>query len=236
MLEKGLVEDSTLSRCASISHSSRDTLTDTMEATVQMGTPKSKDPPTPIAIVGIGCRFPGGADSPEKLWQLLASGESTWSPIPKERWNSSSFFDPNPSQQGMQNSYGGHFLSSDPAAIDAGFWGLAAAECEALDPQHRVQLEVAYEAVENAGITRQDIQGSDTAVYVGTFGHDYESMLLQDTSDLPKYHMIGIGTAIAANRISYQLDLRGPSVTIGWSTGTVMGCAANTPGRYRMLW
>jgi acyl transferase domain-containing protein len=222
MLVRGMTERGTLSRCAFLSHSNRYTLTDAMEATAQMGTPKSKDPPTPIAIVGIGCRFSGGADSPEKLWQLLASGESTWSPIPKERWNSTSFFDPNPSQQGMHNSYGGHFLSSDPAAIDAGFWGLAAAECEALDPQHRVQLEVAYEALENAGITRQDVEGSDTAVYVGTFGHDYESMLLQNTSDLPKYHMIGIGTAIAANRISYQLDLRGPSVTIGQIAGTLM--------------
>lgn len=173
------------------------------------------DTPTPIAIIGIGCRFPGGADSPEKLWNLLASGRSTWSPVPADRWNDAAFFDSDPDQQGMQNSRGGHFLDQDLSAFDGAFWGLAPAECEAMDPQHRMQLEVAYEALENAGIRLQDAEGSDTAVYVATFSQDYRLMQLKDMDDVPKYHMTGTGTAIAANRISYQLNLRGPSITIG---------------------
>ena len=177
------------------------------------------DPPTPIAIVGIGCRFAGGVDSPEKLWKVLAAGESTWSLVPTDRWNNTAFFDANPEQQGMHNTLGGHFLDHDIAAFDAGFWGLAPAECEAMDPQHRIQLEVAYEALENAGITRRDVEGSDTAVYVGTFSEDYRAMQQKDMDDVPKYHTIGIGTSIAANRISYQLDLRGPSVTLGKRPG-----------------
>lgn len=173
------------------------------------------DSPTPIAVIGIGCRFPGGADSPDKLWELLASGKSTWSPVPANRWNDVAFFDADPDQQGMQNSRGGHFLHQDPAAFDAGFWGLAPTECEAMDPQQRVQLEVAYEALENAGLSLSDVEGSDTAVYVATFSNDYKSMHLQNMNYIPKYHVIGTGTAIVANRISYQLDLRGPSVTLG---------------------
>jgi len=173
------------------------------------------DPPTPIAIVGIGCRFSGVANSPEKLWELLASGKSTWSPIPADRWNNPAFFVADAEQQGMHNIRGGHFLEHDVAAFDAGWWGIAPAECEAMDPQHRIQLEVAYEALENAGIVREEIEGSDTAVFVATFTADYKSMQQKDLDDVPKYHTVGIGTGIAANRISYQLDLRGPSVTLG---------------------
>lgn len=84
-----------------------------------------------------------------------------------------------------------------------------------MDPQHRMQLEMAYEALENAGVTREKVQGSDTAVYVATFSEDYKAILAKDINDVPRYHTIGIGTSIISNRISYQLDLRGPSVTIG---------------------
>jgi acyl transferase domain-containing protein len=179
------------------------------------------DPPTPIAVIGIGCRFSGNADSPEKLWKLLASGKSTWSPVPESRWNAAAFFDANPEQQGMHNARGGHFLDHDIAAFDAGFWGLAAAECEAMDPQHRVMLEVAYEALENSGIKRQDVEGTNTAVYVATFSEDYRLIQHKDIDDVSRYHTIGVGTSIAANRISYQLDLRGPSVAIGKDVGAL---------------
>lgn len=176
------------------------------------------DPPTLIAIVGLGCRFSGAADSPDKLWEVLSGGKSTWSPVPENRWRNSAFFDADPEQQGMHNVRGGHFLEGDVAAFDANFWRLAPADCEAMDPQHRIQLEVAYEALENAGIKRQDFEGSDTAVFVATFSEDYRLMQHKDLDDIPKYHTVGIGTGIAANRISYQLDLRGPSVTIGENT------------------
>ncbi|PVH97742.1 hypothetical protein DM02DRAFT_684379 [Periconia macrospinosa] len=173
-----------------------------------------RQPPIPIAIIGIGCRFSGEATSPSKYWQLLSSRKSTWSPIPSSRWNSSAFYDANPDQQGSHNTRGGHFVAQDVAAFDAGFWGIPPAECEAMDPQHRMQLEMAYEALENAGITREEVQGSDTAVYVATFSEDYKAILAKDINDVPRYHTIGIGTSIISNRISYQLDLRGPSVTL----------------------
>jgi acyl transferase domain-containing protein len=179
------------------------------------------EPPAPIAIIGIGCRFSGGADSPEKLWKVLSEGESTWSPIPAKRWNAAAFFDANPEKQGMHNTRGGHFVEYDIAAFDAGFWGIPPAECEAMDPQHRLQLEMVYEALENAGITRQEVEGSNTAVYIATFSEDYKAIQQKDINDIPRYNTIGTGTSIAANRISYQLDLRGPSVTLGESSDLI---------------
>lgn len=83
-----------------------------------------------------------------------------------------------------------------------------------MDPQQRIQLETAYEALENAGFSLEQIRGSSTAVYVATFSRDYDRMMYKDTSDIPKYHMTGAGDAIVSNRISYILDLKGPSMTL----------------------
>jgi acyl transferase domain-containing protein len=178
-----------------------------------MSLPNMK-PPEPIAIIGLGCRFPGGANSPSKLWELLTTERSTWSPVPASRWNEEAFFHPDPDFQGMHNHRGGHFLDQDIAAFDGSFFGLAPSECEAIDPQQRVVLEVAYEALENAGIKIANIEGSDAAVFVATFSSDYDAIQQKDINDVPKYHATGIGSAIAANRISYLFDLRGPSVSI----------------------
>ncbi|KAF2797221.1 hypothetical protein K505DRAFT_399134 [Melanomma pulvis-pyrius CBS 109.77] len=168
----------------------------------------------PIAIIGIGCRFPGGANSPSKLWELLKSGRDAWTPVPPSRWNEDAFHHPDPEIQGMHNHRGGHFIDHDLAAFDAGFFGMAPAECEAMDPQHRIQLEVACEALENAGLPLENLEGSDTAVHVATFSNDYNFIQHKDVNDIPKYTSTGVGTAIAANRISYLLDLRGPSITV----------------------
>ncbi|KAJ8061328.1 hypothetical protein OCU04_010391 [Sclerotinia nivalis] len=170
--------------------------------------------PAPIAIVGIGCRFPGGASSPEKLWEVLSEGQETWSEVPEDRFNWKSFHHPDPENGGTHNHRGGHFLDSDIATFDGKFFGISPQECEAIDPQYRLQLEVTYEALENAGLSLENLRGSDTAVYVATFGNDYAGIQYRDLDTVSKYHLTGTGSTMASNQISYLLDLRGPSITL----------------------
>ncbi|TVY93276.1 Highly reducing polyketide synthase [Lachnellula willkommii] len=170
--------------------------------------------PRPIAVIGIGCRFPGGANSPEKLWEVLCEGRDTWSEVPEGRFKWKSFHHPDPEAPGAHNHRGGHFLDEDIAAFDGRFFGIPPQECEALDPQFRIQLEVTYEAIENAGLHLEHLRGSETAVYVATFGQDYAGMQDRDLDTISKYYMTGRGLAMASNRISYAFDLRGPSVTL----------------------
>ncbi|KAF4632400.1 hypothetical protein G7Y89_g5719 [Cudoniella acicularis] len=170
--------------------------------------------PIPIAIVGMSCRFPGGANDPEKLWSMLSEGRDAWSNVPESRFNWKSFHHPDPNIQGAHNQVGGHFIDQDVAAFDAKFFGVPASEAQAMDPQQRLLLEIAYEALENAGIPVESVQGSDSGVYVATFTHDYESMMGKDSNFLPKYLLTGIGQAILSNRISYVFDFKGPSITL----------------------
>lgn len=167
-----------------------------------------------IAIVGMSCRFPGGANNPEKLWRMLSEGRSAWSSVPSDRWNEDSFYHPSPDANGACNHRGGHFLDQDISTFDAGFFGIPPSEANTMDPQQRIQLESAYEALEDAGIPLMEIRGSDTAVYVAVFSHDYDYMACKDTSDMTRYHLTGLGEAITSNRISHAFDLRGPSVTL----------------------
>ena len=169
---------------------------------------------TPIAIVGIGCRFSGGANDPQKLWSLLAEGRSAWSEVPEERFKWESFYHANADVNGTLNHRGGHFLDQDIRAFDAEFFGISPIEAQAIDPQHRVQLETAYEALENAGIPMKDARGSHTSVYVAVFSRDYDHIQYSDPSQFAQYTMLGVGDAIASNRISYVFDLKGPSMTI----------------------
>ncbi|KAK3174023.1 putative PKS/NRPS-like protein biosynthetic cluster [Lepraria neglecta] len=172
--------------------------------------------PIPIAIIGIGCRLPGGVSDTEGLWDLLANGKNTWSPVPSERFNEDAFYHPNPENNGTTNHRGGHFLSQDNdlAAFDAGFFGMSAAEAQATDPQQRLLLEASYEAFENAGIPIDQVRGSDTAVYTAMFTRDYDRNIYKDPIEIPKYHATGCGEAILSNRISYFFHLNGPSMTL----------------------
>ncbi|KAL9095179.1 MAG: hypothetical protein Q9165_002435 [Trypethelium subeluteriae] len=167
-----------------------------------------------FAIVGVSCRFPGGADNPEKLWSLLTEGRDAWSDVPKERFLWESFYHPNPDINGVVNHRGGHFLKQDVSLYDPSFFGISSAEAQAMDPQQRLQLETTYEALENAGIPIQDIQGSNTAVYMAIFSRDYERLMSKDPNNIAKYHMLGTGDAILANRVSHVFDFKGPSITI----------------------
>ena len=170
--------------------------------------------PIPIAIIGIGCRFPGNVTNTETLWELLVEGRNTWTPAPAERYNEAAFYHPKPDNNGTTNHRGGHFLNQDIAAFDAAFFAISPLEAQATDPQQRLLLEVSYEVFEDAGIPIEQVNGSDTAVYVAMFTRDYDRNIYKDTSRIPKYHVTGCGEAITSNRISYTFNLKGPSMTL----------------------
>jgi acyl transferase domain-containing protein len=176
-------------------------------------------PVIPIAIIGMSCRLPGGANSPEELWSMLYEGRSGRSPVPSTRWNAEAFYHPDQNAKESLNFQSGYFLDHDISAFDARFFGIPPREANGMDPQQRLLLETTYEALENAGLPLSALKGSDTAVYVAEFTRDYDRMANKDLSQLHLLHVTGKGDAILSNRISYLLDLKGPSLTI--DTGCV---------------
>ncbi|KAK8122160.1 polyketide synthase [Apiospora sp. TS-2023a] len=181
----------------------------------------------PIAVVGMGCRFPGNATSPNNLWQMLVSGESAWSTFPEDRVNIASYFHPSGNRQGSICFSGAHFLQQDVAAFDASFFSIPTDEANATDPQQRMLLEVAVEALDSAGVDRDALRKSETGVWVGSFVKDYEQIALRDPDDSPKYGATGNGIAIMSNRISYFLDVNGPSMTIDTGCSASLVCLHN---------
>jgi thioester reductase-like protein len=166
----------------------------------------------PIAIIGIGCRFPG-ADNPEAFWQLLQNGEDAITEIPKDRWDINQYYDPEPGTPGKMSTRWGGFLEQVDQ-FDPGFFGISPREVERMDPQQRLMLEVAWEAIENAGIAPDALGGSQTGVFVGIGNYDYCRLLAQDITQTNAYDGTGNTLSIAANRLSYILNLRGPSVVV----------------------
>ncbi|KAK3399711.1 putative polyketide synthase [Sordaria brevicollis] len=176
----------------------------------------------PIAIIGMSCRFAGDVDSPSKLWDLLAEGKSAWSEIPKDRFNIDGFHHPNFEKLNGTNVIGGHFMKEDIGLFDAHFFNLSAETAAALDPQFRLQLESTYEALESAGITLQNVAGSNTSVYAGSFFRDYHESLIRDPETLPRFLLMGTGAAMASNRLSHFFDLRGPSMSVDTGCSTTL--------------
>lgn len=177
--------------------------------------PKSTDM-EPIALVGIGCRFPGGISDTKSFWELLVSKKDGIVEIPAERWNLQRFYDPEPNKPGKIYVRQGGFLQQRVDAFDALFFGIAPREAECMDPQQRLLLETSWEALEDAGIPPDSLAGSNTGVFIGAFTLDHQlTQMGSGNRDLIGAHTaIGSTMTILSNRISYVLDLRGPSMSV----------------------
>ncbi|KAJ4388088.1 hypothetical protein N0V93_008693 [Gnomoniopsis smithogilvyi] len=171
----------------------------------------------PIAIIGTACRFPGGANSPSQLWEILRNPPDLAERIPVDRFDVEGFYSQNGQYHGHANVKEGYFLTGDGVTrrFDAPFFGMSPAEAMCLDPQCRLSLETVYEALESAGLTIESLRGSDTAVYAGQMVYDYEQIVTRDSdASLGIYHASGTSHAVTSNRISYFFDWHGPSMTI----------------------
>jgi acyl transferase domain-containing protein/acyl carrier protein len=166
----------------------------------------------PIAIVGMSCRFPG-APSLEAFWELLCNGVDAIREVPPERWNAADFYAPDVAADGKMNSRWGGFID-DVDRFDPHPFRIAPREAARMDPQQRLLLELAWEALEHAGQVRSRLAGSATGVFIGIGGNDYGRMLLSDPRFIDSYTNTGNAWCIAANRLSYVFDLRGPSIAI----------------------
>lgn len=168
----------------------------------------------PIAIIGSGCRFPGNANTPSKLWELLREPRDLLSKIPADRFNAEAFFHPDPTHHGTTNVQESYFLSEDPRRFDTQFFGIQPMESDSIDPQQRMLLETVYDSISAAGLTIDGLRGSSTAVYVGLMCDDWSGILTRDWDTFPTYTATGMARSIISNRVSYFFDWHGPSMTI----------------------
>ncbi|KKY22771.1 putative lovastatin nonaketide synthase [Phaeomoniella chlamydospora] len=170
----------------------------------------------PIAIVGMGCRLPGDCSSPSKLWDFLIAKRSAQTDVPKNRWDPTNWYHPDPNRRGAIASTGGYFLSQDDSFqnFEPTFFGINPLEAATMDPQQRKLMEVVYETFESAGLGLQQIAGSLTGCFVGAFTTDYKEILSRDIEGYSSYQSSGSDTTIISNRVNYVFDLRGPSMTI----------------------
>ncbi|MEX3740787.1 sulfolipid-1 biosynthesis phthioceranic/hydroxyphthioceranic acid synthase [Mycolicibacterium porcinum] len=173
----------------------------------------STTPVTPVAVIGMSCRLPGGIDSPERLWESLLRGDDLVTEVPPDRWDADEYYDPEPGVPGRSVSKWGAFLD-DVAGFDAEFFGINERESAALDPQHRLLLETSWEAMEHAGLTREALDDSLTGVFVGLTHADYQ-MLAADAQALEAaYGFSGNNFSLASGRIAYALGVHGPALTV----------------------
>ena len=166
----------------------------------------------PIAIVGIGCRYPGGVSDPATFWRVLEEGVDAVTEVPRERWDVDAFYDPDPDAAGKMTTRSGGFLSGIDR-FDPGFFGVSPREAVSMDPQQRLLLETSWEALERAGIAAERLVGSSTGVFVGLSTQEY-GMLGGGLERLDGYVGTGSTASVASGRISYALGLQGPSMTV----------------------
>ncbi|GFF90952.1 lovastatin nonaketide synthase [Aspergillus udagawae] len=176
----------------------------------------------PIAIIGMSCKFSGGASNPDKLWDLMASGKTGWSEIPEDRYSLKGVYHANHERTSTTHVKGGHFLDEDVAAFDAAFFNYSAEMAQVVDPQFRLQLESAYEALENAGLPLSRVMGSRTSVFAGVFAHDYQEGIIRDEDRLPRFNVVGTWSPMSSNRISHFFDFRGASMTLETGCSTTL--------------
>ena len=172
----------------------------------------------PLAVIGIGCRFPGAVRDHASLWQLLLDGVDAVSEIPRERWNADELYDANPTASGRTNTRWGGFLNTKDnlESFDDQFFRISPREAERMDPQQRLLLETSWEALEHAGLPPDALAGQAVGVFVGihSLSTDYYWRQASDLPPIDAYTSTGVAHSIVANRVSYILDLRGPSLAV----------------------
>ena len=189
----------------------------------------------PIAIIGLSCRFPG-APNPRAFWELLRNGVDAISEVPSDRWDVDDFHSSDPAPGKVTSRWGG-FLD-DVDLFDPHFFGISPREAARMDPQQRLLLEVSWEALENAFIPPASLAGSRTGVFVGISSYDYSRLQFDDPERIDAYAGTGNAHSIAANRLSYLFDLRGPSMAIDTACSSSLvaahlACQSLRTGRIR---
>src|SRR6201993_2030417 len=168
---------------------------------------------TPVAVIGMACRLPGGIDSPERLWEALLRGDDLVTEIPPDRWHADEYYDPEPGVPGRSVSKWGAFLD-DVAGFDAEFFGIGEREATAIDPQHRLLLETSWEAMDHAGLTRETVAESLTGVFIGLTHGDYQLLAADAHAVEGPYGFTGNSFRLASGRVAYGLGVHGPAVTV----------------------
>jgi acyl transferase domain-containing protein len=167
----------------------------------------------PIAVIGLGCRLPGGADGPEAFWRMLIEGADAIVEVPADRWDADAWFNPDPDHAGTMNTRWGGFLAGVDR-FDPGFFELSAREATAMDPQQRLLLEVAWETLEDACLDPGRLNGSATGVYVGINASEYYDAAMARPETLDAHALSGGVASVAAGRLSFLLGFNGPSVAV----------------------
>jgi myxalamid-type polyketide synthase MxaC len=169
----------------------------------------------PIAVVGMACRFPGGAATPESFWAMLRSGTDALTEVPPDRWDIDALYDPDPNAPGKMYTRTGGFIDGIDR-FDAGFFGISPREAASLDPQQRLLLTVCWEALEDAGLATSRVINDNIGVFVGISTHDYLNLLTEDLDlgDIDGYTLTGNAGSVASGRIAYALGLQGPAVSV----------------------
>ncbi|KAI1388535.1 putative polyketide synthase [Hypoxylon trugodes] len=177
------------------------------------GTGGTYSPMMPIAICGMACRLPGGLSSPEELWDFVLAKKNARGRVPESRYNISAYYSATPKPGAISTEYG-HFLddSVDLGALDTSFFTLPRTEVERADPQQRLMLEVSRECFEDAGVTNW--RGKTIGCYIGNFGEDWNEMFVKEPQQWGMHRIVGTGDFVISNRLSYEFDIKGPSMTI----------------------
>lgn len=167
----------------------------------------------PVAVIGMGCRFPGGVNSPADFWKLLESGTDAMREIPADRWNVDKYYDPDPDAAGKMNTRTGGFVENIDK-FDPQFFGISPRETTNMDPQQRLLMEVSWEALENANLSSDKIFNSPTGVFIGISSFDYSMLLRKSGTEINSYMGTGNSLSVASGRISYTYGLTGPSLAV----------------------